>query len=136
MNEFASKFRLEIYDDLRQGKAPRAGTFDSAVLAEALTKGSPQMGPTRYRPNSVVTEFIFPDSAGGSVVLAVSVETPEPIVYLPVPSWVVESIWQGHIEGSYHFRSQAERLLQELTASLEPGQNEALFDKQTVIGKA
>lgn len=90
-------------------------------------KGAPQMGSTRYAPDAIFVEFIYPDKLGKSVILTVKLEAPERIVYLPVPGWVVESIWQGEISGSFHFESDARRMMAELENQLDPEPNKALF---------
>ena len=46
---------------------------------------------------------------------------------MPVPSWVVESIWQGDIDGSYHFESEATELVAEFIEVLKREGNLAQF---------
>jgi hypothetical protein len=130
LNQYAAERRLAVFEDLRAAREPRLGTFDAAVLAEARTKGHPQMGTTRYSPNEIVFEYIYPDRAGAAVILCVSLATPERVVFLPVPSWVVENIWQGDVQGTHHFESEAIRLLRELEAELTPEGNVKWFAKQ------
>jgi hypothetical protein len=121
--EFAAQTKRAIFDDLAAGRPPSTGSFDDAVLRDARTKGSPQMGGTVYRPDGLRLEFVYPDPQGASVVLSVEVSAPERIVFLPVPSWVIESVWQGDVDGSYWFESQARALVDEFTAGLEPEAN-------------
>jgi hypothetical protein len=130
LNQFSAERRLAIYAELRSGHEPSQGSFDSSVLAEARTKGQPQMGTTRYLPHEIVFEFIYPDPNGAAVILSVSLTPPERIVFLPVPSWVVENIWQGDIQGTHHFESEAARLMQDLQSQLTPDGNKKWFEKQ------
>jgi len=131
LNEWATSKKLEIFEYLKQGKPPKEGTFDDRALREALTKGSPQIGATRYEPYKVHFEFIFPDHSSIATILTVSLEPPERIVFLPVPPWVVETIWQGEVHGTYHFESDARRLFEEYEKQLQPEENEKWFSPQT-----
>lgn len=128
--QYASNLRLALFDDLQAGREPREGSFDPEVLKEARAKGAPQMGGTRYEPNQIIFEFIYPDPQSSATVLSVRVATPERIVYLPVPKWVVEHIWQGEVAGSYAFEREAAEQVAEFTACLEPGPNALLFGSQ------
>jgi hypothetical protein len=130
LNQYAAENRLAIFDDLKSARDPRKGDFDSSLLAEARTKGTPQMGTTRFSPSKITFEFIYPDKQGASVILEVSLIAPERIVFLPVPRWVVENIWQGDISGTHHFESEAVRLLEELEAELAPEANIKWFEPQ------
>lgn len=131
LNAYVSAQRRVIFEDLKSGQTPSSGTFDAGVLKDARTKGvPPQLGSTRFLPDTIELEFIFPDARGASVVLVVQLTPPERIVYLPVPTWVVESIWQGEIAGSYHFESDARGLLNDLTRDLEPEANLRFFGRQ------
>jgi len=49
---------------------------------------------------------------------------------LPVPEWVVESIWQGDVAGSFHFERDAKRLLASFEQELEPDDNQKYFGPQ------
>jgi len=130
LNEWAVGMKTRIFDDLAQGKPPTEGTFDDAVLREAKVKGKPQMGATTYKPNAAIFEYIFPDSHSTATVLQVLVEPPERIVFLSVPEWVMEEIWQGDVSGSAHFESEAAEMLRRYTAGLEPGVNDKYFGPQ------
>lgn len=131
LNEFAAKLRLRIFDELRKGLPPSKGTADLALLAEARTKSSsPQMGTTIYHPYEIIFEFIYPDPAATAVIVPVKLAPPQRIVFMPVPSWVVENIWQGDIAGSYHFESDAEQLLRAFEGQLGESANAAHFEKQ------
>ncbi|MCH8977918.1 MAG: hypothetical protein IH945_01580 [Armatimonadetes bacterium] len=127
--EYVAAKKTEIYDDLMQGRSPQQGRFDKGALAELTARGKPQMGSTSFEPETVRFEFIFPQSDGSAEVLSVELDAPERIVFMPVPSWVVETIWQGSVDGSYHFESDVRRLLANLSDSLEPLSNKKLFDK-------
>jgi hypothetical protein len=77
----------------------------------------------------VVLEFIFQDASLGPAVLSVRVPAPEPIVYMPVPDWVIEDVWQGEVTGSFRFLSEAERLLEAFRAQVFTERNRAYFEK-------
>lgn len=131
LNQYAAERRLELYEDLSAGLPPREGAFDEQVWKTGKAKGpAPQMGSTRFEPNALLFEFIYPDPGGASVILTVKLTAPERIVFLPVPAWVIESIWQGDVSGSFHFESDATRLLDELEAELEPQTNLKWFEPQ------
>ena len=134
LNEWAVKIKRTVFDELSQGNEPGLGEFDCGALTEARTLGKPQMGATVFSPNAARFEFVFA-GANSTVVLSVSVASPERIVFLPVPSWVIESIWQGDVDGSYHFESKAESLLAELREMTEPEQNADLFGSKAPIGR-
>src|SRR5437764_11503203 len=118
LNAFAPEKRLALYDDLKKGLPPREGEYSDALLKEGKVKGQPQMGTTRYEPHAIVFEFIYPDPHTSATVLSIRLAAPERIVFLPVPEWVVETIWQGDIDGSFHFESEALRLVEGLQAEL------------------
>jgi hypothetical protein len=127
LNAYAAQKRLALFEEIRNGQNPSEGTFDEAVLREGRTKGQPQVGSTRYEPYAIILEFIFHDPRGATVIFPVRLEVPERIVFLPVPNWVVENIWQGDIDGMYHFESEARRLLALFSEELEPEKNAVWF---------
>ena len=127
LNEYAAQLRRRLFDDLKSGTAPSSGKYDESLLKEGRAKGEPQVGTTRYEPGAIHFEFVYPDRAGSTLILTVSVDPPERIVFLPVPDWVVESIWQGDIDGSYHFESDAKTLMESLRGELEPEANAKWF---------
>lgn len=127
LTQFSSEVKRRIFSELRQGLPPSEGTFDEALLKEGRTKGEPQMGSTTYHPHAIAIEFIFSAAGSAATVLTVTVAAPERIVFLPVPKWVIESIWQGDIDGSYHYESDAHALVEEFKSLLEPTANAALF---------
>ena len=130
LNEWAAAMKTEILEDLASGRPPRVGRHDESIFRDGLVKGKPQMGATTFQPDSAVFEFIFPDSNSTATVLQVAVDPPERIVFMPVPEWVLEEIWQGDVTGSAHFESEATTMLQRFTSELQPDANEKHFGKQ------
>jgi hypothetical protein len=130
LSQFAAQTRLRIFEDLREGRAPSVGTYSEVDLEEGRKKEAPQMGATVYKPDHIRCEFVFPDISTSATVLSVHVPTPERVVFLPVPEWVVESIWQGEISGTFHFESHAKELLAKLAAELGEQENLKWFEKQ------
>jgi len=122
--EFIAQTKRQLHEELRAGRTP-AAEHDAADLAEARRMGEARMGSHRIAPDSVMVEFLF--GAESPTVVAFRVPTPERVVYLPVPEWVVETIWQGDVDGSYHFESHARRLVDAFVAKLEPDENRTLF---------
>lgn len=107
------------------------GRFDPELLRQTQVKQPAQMGATVFLPGSVQFQYIYPDPIGGAaLVLTVTVDTPERIVFLPVPEWVLENVWQGSVDGSYHFESDARDLVERFNGLLEPSANAALFGPQ------
>ena len=80
-------------------------------------------------------EFIYSSKGASSTVFQVEVDAPERIVYMPVPSWVIESIWQGEINGSFHFESDARELIDQFTASLQTEANASIFGVTNRVGR-
>jgi len=130
LNAYCADLRLRLFEDIKSGRDPSLGTFDATVLKEGRTKGVVQLGTTRYEPQSLIFEFIFPDARTSSTVFTVTVDPPERIVFLPVPEWVIESIWQGDIAGSYHFESDAMALVAKFQDAMTPEGNAPLFGPQ------
>src|SRR5690349_10270634 len=118
LNAYAAERRMALFEDLQRGWPPRDAEFDEAVFREGKVKGAPQMGTTRYEPHAIIFEFIYPDPKTTATVLSVRIASPERIVFLPVPEWVIETIWQGDIDGSFHFESEAMKLVGGLQAEL------------------
>lgn len=127
LNQFVSDVRKKVHEELLAGKNPSVGDYQVDLLKEAKVNGLPQMGSTRYFPEAIEIEFIYPRVGGTAIVFQVSIQTPERIVYLPVPEWVVESIWEGEIDGSYHFESDSESLVENFRAKLSKDENVAIF---------
>ncbi|HEY0867659.1 MAG TPA: hypothetical protein VGE01_09775 [Fimbriimonas sp.] len=136
LNQYVAERRLAILEDLKAGHPPREGHFDETMLIESRTKGAPQMGSTHYEPESIHLEFIFPDPLGAPLILCVALEAPERIVFLPVPEWVLDNIWQGEIDGSHQFESDAFEMVRRFQEELEPERNRRLFGEKLAIGKA
>jgi len=130
LNSFVAMKRQAIFEALLAGQAPAEGDYDETALAEGRAKGRPQMGTTRFKPRQILLEFIFSAPEEPATVLTVAIPAPERIVFLPVPPWVVESIWQGDVDGSYHFETDAERLVQEYRAELSAAANAVWFGPQ------
>ncbi|MBS1713207.1 MAG: hypothetical protein JST30_02595 [Armatimonadetes bacterium] len=127
LNRWAADRKRTLFDELSQGLEPSLGEFDRNVLTEAKAKGRPQMGATVYSPQAARFEFIYSDTASSATVLTVTVAAPERIVYLPVPDWVVENVWQGSVDGSHVFDSEAETAVAKFLESLKPQANAELF---------
>lgn len=137
LNAYAASKRLAILEDLKQKGLPGEGEYDETALAAGKVKGEPQLGSTRFEPDAILVEFIYPDPASSATILTVKLTPPERIVYLPVPEWVVESIWQGEISGSFHFESDARGLLAELENELSPEQNSRWFHEgRSAVGRS
>jgi hypothetical protein len=135
LGKFSADAKLRIFAAIEAGLPPPEGEWDDAVFKEARDKGKPQMGATRYQTDAVVFEFIYPDPNGAPLLFKVKIAPPERIVYMAVPSWVVESVWQGEVLGSFHFESDAVRLVGEYRAGLEAGPNEKAFGAEPTVGR-
>jgi hypothetical protein len=127
LNSFSVEKRREIFEELLQGRAPKTGEYDDMVFRDATANGKPQMGSMRYAPDAIFFEYIYPSSTGAPAIFTVKVFAPDRIVFLPVPEWVIEQIWQGEITGSYHFEQDAQAMMQKFAASLLPAANSELF---------
>lgn len=125
--QFVAEHKRQLLDDLKAGRDPSVGEFDLNRLKEGRIKGEPQMGTTRFAPDHVILEFIYSDPRGAATVLPIRVTTPERVVFLPVPDWVVESIWQGEIDGTYVWESEALARVAAFQASLAPEPNREWF---------
>lgn len=122
--------RGQILEDLEAKKEPRIGQFEPEMLKLALTKPSVQMGAQKFVPNGFFFEFIFPDPIGGTVILTVFVPSKERIVFLPVPNWVRQNIWQGDVDGSYYYEGEISAVLEGFQSLLDQESNAAFFEKQ------
>ena len=127
LNAFVAEKRNEIFADLQSGQPPREGAFSEHLLKEGRIKGKPQMGTTRFEANAIVLEFIYPDPKSSATIFTVRITTPERILFMPVPDWVVQSFWQGEIDGSYHFETEAALLLATYARELEAESNGKWF---------
>ena len=135
LSAYSAEKRTRVFDALSNGQPPPEGEFSEAVFKDGKDKSKPQMGATRYEPNSIVFEFIYTDTLGAPILLSVRLDAPERIVFMPVPAWVVESIWQGEVTGSYHFESDAKRLVKEFQSILEPDLNAESFGVKPAVGR-
>jgi hypothetical protein len=127
----SANLRGSILEELKLKKAPSVGQFEPESLRNAFERGEPQMGSQHFTPDGIHLEFIFPDPQKGTAILTVFVPTEERIIYLPVPKWVVENVWQGDVSGSFHFESHARELVSEFQQILDSEANLALFERQT-----
>ena len=127
LSEFAVAAKKSLYEELVANRPPSQGRYDVPLFTELSSKGKPQMGSTRFFPGSIKFEFIYSEAQGATHIFIVEVDAPERIVFLPVPEWVVENIWQGDVQGSFQFESEAIKQYQSLGESLEPEANAPLF---------
>lgn len=127
LNEWAASKKKAIFDAVSNLQPPPDGEYDPDVLRDGFDKGKAQMGTTVYEPECACFEFIFPDRNASATVLTVRVAPPERIVFLPVPPWVVETIWQGEVDGTYHFESEATSLVDAYLQELKLSENRKWF---------
>lgn len=127
---FAAQTKRALFDDLLRGQDPHIGEFDAQHLKTCRNMGQPNMGKTTFKPSAIVFEFIFAGNGDASSVFSVTVASPQRIVFLPVPEWVVENIWQGSVDGSYHFEADAMAHLERLREQCAPDANAPLFGPQ------
>lgn len=136
LSEYSTHQKRLVFDDLEANKEPHAGSFDQAKLNELSSRGTPQIGATIYHPNTITFEFIYHEHGVSLGVLSVEFDAPERIVFMPVPGWVVESVWQGHVDGSHHFESDAKALVREFESQLSVENNNPLFEAKKSIGRS
>lgn len=127
LNVFVAEKKRKIFDELRRGEFPSEGEYDRETVIAGREKGDVQMGTTVYDPDSLMLEFTYPDLLGSSLILSVKVVPPERIVFLPVPDWVIETIWQGEVSGRFVFESEAKAYLAHLESQIAPEANKTLF---------
>ena len=130
LSSYVGRLKRELWEDIKANREPRIGEFDAALLAGMRSKEAVQIGTAIYRPDQIILEFLFPEASGVPTILSVSITPPERIVFLPVPEWVIETIWQGDIDGSFHFESDAKLLLDKLLTLVTAEGNKPLFEKQ------
>ncbi len=130
LNTFVAELRNRVFEEILAGQDPSAGVFSPELLAQGRVNGKPQMGSVTFTPSHIHLEFIFSNPATSAVIFVVEVESPERIVFMPVPEWVIENIWQGDIDGTYHFESEANALVQQLVNSLQPERNKQWFERR------
>ena len=136
LQEFITERKRLVFEDLSSGRAPSTGQYDKAHLESLSNNGEPQMGTTRFEPKTVIIEFIFMSEGVSVGVLQVKLDPPERIVFMPVPNWVVETVWQGEVDGSYHFEADAEKLVKEYSEILKPLTNIDQFNKRKTVGRS
>ncbi len=127
---FVARNKREIWEKLNLGQPPHIGEFNLDVYTAIKSRPGVQIGTVTFSPSSITLEFLFPDPTSISAILPVILSVSERIVFMPVPTWVVESIWQGDIDGSYHFESDANALLAKYQEELTVSGNEKWFQKQ------
>lgn len=130
LNTYVAAMKREIFDRLRTGEPPHIGAYDETVWKDAKDKGVPQMGTATFTPRTIQLEFIFRDPLSANLVLLVTLDAPERIVFMPVPKWVHQEVWQGEVDGTFRFESEAFDLLRELSLELSEEGNKAWFEKR------
>lgn len=129
--EVSANIRASIFEELKAKRSPSVGEFEPEKLKQAFERGEPQMGAQKFTPEGIFFEFIFPNPVSGTVILPVFVRMEERIVFLPVPKWVIQNIWQGDISGSYVFESQVEETLEKYRLLLSKEGNQQFFEDQS-----
>lgn len=132
---YTAEVRQRIFDALLTGNPPPEGAFSEEAFREGKAKGTPQMGTTRFEPDAIVCEFIYTNSVGAPILLSVRLQAPERVVFMPVPAWVVQSIWQGEVAGSPRFESEAREMLAAFERQLAPETNPAHFAEPAPVGR-
>lgn len=127
LSQYVATVKLSIFEDLKEGRCPKEGKFSMESLDECRKKGHPQVGTVRFEPHCIHVEYIYPDPLASAGIFTVTLPASERIVFLPVPDWVIESIWQGDIDGSYHFESEAEALVSAFALEITPDGNAKWF---------
>lgn len=135
LSAYTAEKKRAIFEQLLKGEKPGEGEFDRGIWVEAKDKGRPQMGTTVYAPDTISVEFVYSDPAGGSMVLKVKLESPERIVFMPVPTWVHQEVWQGHVDGTYRFESEAKEMMAKFELELAEGKNEEWFGKRMPMNR-
>lgn len=130
LSSYVGRLKRELWEDIKSNREPRVGEFDAALLANLRSKEAVQIGTATFRPDRITLEFLFPEASGVPTILSVSIAPPERIVFLPVPEWVIETIWQGDVDGSFHFESDANKLLDKFLKLVTAEENKPLFEKQ------
>lgn len=129
LSEYVARKKRELLSNLESGVPPTEGSYDPRVLADAKLKGRPQLGATVFSPSTIALEFIYSDGRTTPTILTIVLPAPERIVFLPVPPWVIEDIWQGSVDGAYHFESDALRLYENFGKELSEQGNLKWFEK-------
>lgn len=130
LNAYLAELKLKAFEGVKDGRIEAGFQGDQALLSVLSAKGKPTLGTTVLAPSNVSFEFVFTFPDGQSEVFALQHEPSERIVFLPVPEWVVESIWQGEVQGTYCFESEAKERLARFALELDPAANAKWFEKQ------
>lgn len=130
LNTFVSELRRTVFEEISTGQDPSVGAFSRDLLAQGRVNGRPQMGSVTFTPSHIHLEFIFSNPTTSAVIFVVQVPSPERVVFMPVPEWVIENIWQGDIDGTYHFESEANALVKQFAKSMEPESNKQWFERR------
>ena len=131
LGAYVAEKQRKIHEELLAGHPPSEGDFDQAAFREAKIKGQPLIGAARFSPDTIALEFVFPDPKSAALVFTVTLSPPERIVFMPVPSWVIENVWQGSVDGSHRFESEAQAMLEQFSDELAANRNAGLFDKMS-----
>ncbi|MBL8086519.1 MAG: hypothetical protein JNM85_00435 [Chthonomonas sp.] len=128
LNEFVAQKKRALWNDLLEGRDPSEGEFESSVLSEARALGvQPQIGKASFTPHTMTLEFIYSGTGGSTMIVPVTLDAPDRIVFLPVPDWVVQTIWQGEVDGSFQFAAQAMQYVDQFINELSEEENTKWF---------
>jgi hypothetical protein len=130
LNEYLAVEKRRAFEAVLAGSKPAGMRCDEVRLRTLFERGKPTMGTTVLKPDVVSFEFVFTLDDGQTEVLSIELDPPERIVHLPVPEWVVENIWQGDVQGSYQFESDAARLVAAFGDELGRDANAKWFERQ------
>lgn len=130
LRKFVRNNLQTIFEALQKRQLPPVGEYDAQTLKECFRRATVQTGTTHYQPDCILLEFIFSEPNLGPAVLSVRIPAPEPIVYMPVPDWVIQDVWQGEVTGSFRFASEAETLLKKLHNQIFAETNALYFDER------
>lgn len=136
LSQFIAQKRRKIFEDLLQGGVPSEGIYSDVILNMGRSKGAPRMGGVIYQPTKIGFEYVFTDSNGGAEILVVELDAPERIVFLPVPEWVVESVWQGEVSGAFHFEKDVIEYMYRLKEQIAPRENAKYFNREMPMNRS
>lgn len=135
LGEYVAAARLRAFEALRQKLLPPEGDFDVRMWQEFVDRPAIQMGTTRYEPSKVIIEFVAHRPPDPAAILAVTLTPPEPIIYMPVPEWVIENVWKGEVNGTYCFQSEASLRFARFADKLKPETNKKYFGSKPAVGR-
>jgi len=136
LSQYVAQKKRKLLEELLAGGLPSEGNYDKDLLERLRSKGRVQLGTAVFEPEKLTLEFIFVFGGVTEGVLNIDLDPPERIVFMPVPEWVVEEVWQGQVDGSYHFESDANKLIDSYKDKLQPMLNKSLFEKRKPIGRS